>query len=130
MKIAICFLLVIWGIGLAQKYTYEYGQLTEDARNELERGIIIWETTTGKVTSTFDDPIKLLTPFGSPKNANINKAYGELLKKMGAEDDPDVANNRLEFLDYLGSLGWELMFFQQLSEQATTYQFKKLTINW
>ncbi len=130
MKIAIYLLLVVWSVGVAQTYTYEYAQLTEDSRSELEKGVIIWETTNEKLSSNFDDPIRLLTPFGSPKNANINKAYGELLKKMGTEDDPDVTNNRLEFLDYLGSLGWELMFFQQLSEQAITYQFKKLTINW
>ena len=124
LKIAIFTLLVMWGMGIAQGLTYEYGQLTEDLRGGLGKTSLKWKPNDNEFVSHVQTPVKFGDIFNLTRFENLDLAYGGLLKEVGVGDDPDIANNKVEFLNYLGSLGWELIFFQERQGQ-TFYYFKK-----
>ena len=114
----------MWGVGIAQEVTYEYGQLTEDLRGGLGKTSLIWKPNDKEFVSHVQTDLKFLDIFNLTRFENIGLAYGGLLKEVGVGDDPNIANNKVEFLNYLGSQGWEFIFIQERASQ-TFYYFKR-----
>ena len=124
MRIATFLLLVIWGTTTAQEYTYQYGQILEDFRGGLGTVTVTWKFSDKEFSATITSATELLSPFTNVRVENLNAAYGKLLIEIGSEDNPNIKSNKIEFLDYIGSLGWEFIYIQEFSSR-TLYYFKK-----
>ena len=60
------------------------------------------------------------------RRKNLNLAYGGLLKEVGVVDNLNIPSNKVEFINYLGSIGWEFIFIEAGSSKTkTSYYFKK-----
>ncbi len=99
----ICFLLAIWGVGIAQ--TYQYGQLLEGFIGIKGNVFVIWRTSGEEFRGSSQDADNSQNSFMSTNFKKLNGAYGQLLEELGTENNPDIENNELELRDYLGSLG-------------------------
>ena len=124
LRIATFFLLVIWGTTNAQEYTYQYGQVLEDLRGGLGSVNVTWKFSDKEFSVNVLDSGELLNTFKNTRIENLNNAYGKLLIELGLEDNPNIKSNKIEFLDYIGSLGWEFIYIQELSGR-TLYYFKR-----
>ena len=128
MRIAIYFLLAsvlaVGTTGIAENSSYQYGQVIEDLRGVGGGVTVTWKTSTEEYSGNYVDAGNLLNLFVNTRLENLGKAYGELLKNLDVEHNPNIKSNKLRFLDYLGSSGWEIVWVREL-EAKTIYEFKR-----
>ncbi len=127
LRIIIFLLLILWGTTIAQEYTYQYGQILEDFRGGLGTVTVTWKFADKEFSASTTSATELLSPFTNVRVENLNAAYGKLLIEIGFEDNPNIKSNKIEFLDYIGSLGWEFIYIQEFSSR-TLYYFKRVII--
>ena len=128
MKTVIYLLLVTLTIAIAQESIYEYGQLLEDSGGELGMVSITWKPNGKEYVSYIRTSLSLgdFLNIAATRRKNLNLAYGGLLKEVGVVDNLNIPSNKVEFLNYLGSIGWEFIFIEEGSSKTkTSYYFKK-----
>ncbi len=96
----------------------------EDFGGGLGKTSLIWKPNNEEFVSHIQADLRFVDIFNLSRFDNIDLAYGGLLKEVGVGNDPNIANNKVEFLNYLGSLGWEFIFIQERQGQ-TFYYFKR-----
>ncbi len=107
----------------------EPAQLIEDFSGGLGSISIVWKADNKAFSSSSQIPLEFLENTNSNRLKNMNMAYGELLKELGVENDPNLVNNKVEFLNYLSSSGWKLVPSEKISNRdVTLYQFEKVII--
>ncbi len=124
MRIIIYFLLAVWGTVIAQGNVYEYSQLWEDFKGPAGIVSTMWRTASEEYKATYTSAESMLRIFERTRLINLDKAYGELLKELGEEPDPNAKSHKLEFFNYLGSLGWEVVWVHDVDGRVI-YEFKR-----
>ncbi len=109
----------------AETYSYQHSQVVENLRGLLGSAVVTWTTSTEEYTGSYNHPDNILSLlFSNIRLENLDKAYGKLLEELGIEYDPNIKSNKIRFLDHLGSLGWKLLWIEEL-EGKTIYRFEK-----
>ena len=97
----------------------------ENLRGPLGSAVVTWTTSTEEYTGSYQHPDSILDLlFSNVRLESLDKAYGNLLEELGIEYDPNIKSNKIRFLDHLGSLGWKLLWIQEL-EGKTIYRFER-----